>query len=193
MDGIDREQDASVAAVAELLRRERATLSYDELQRVDRRLNRLRPQPRAPRRSSRVVVAISLAVGLLLMTAGTGLAISGFATPGAAVQAQYPDSHTGAPPASGRPPGSGGGHPPGIGAGPASAGRRRYSGPSTLGQEPRDATPTTTVELELTHAETRDNLPFTGVDAIPILLAGIVVVISATGVNRRTRGSWRRI
>jgi hypothetical protein len=40
----------------------------------------------------------------------------------------------------------------------------------------------------LTHAETRSNLPFTGGDAIPILLAGLVCVISATVLNRRHRG-----
>jgi hypothetical protein len=61
-----------------------------------------------------------------------------------------------------------------------------------LGQIPQAATPTTTVGSSLTQAETRSNLPFTGADVIPILLAGVGLVMTAVVVNRRMRGSWGR-
>ena len=78
MDGFDPEQDASLADVVELLRSERPALTSDELERVNRRLNRSRAPRRGPRPGSRLAVGICLAFGLLFMTAGTGLAISGF-------------------------------------------------------------------------------------------------------------------
>jgi hypothetical protein len=194
VDGIGPEQDTRLAAVAELLCRERAALTFDELERVDRRLNRLRAQPRPPRRSSRVAVAVCLALGLLLMTGGTGIAISGFVTPGSAGQARYPGLGAGGP-RSGRPPSGNGGRPsgrtPGSGnPGSAPGSRGRY--PLKLGQIPPAAQPTSTVD-SLTHAETRSNLPFTGADIIPILLAGVGLVITATVVNRRMRGGWGRL
>ena len=201
MDRIGPQPDSRVAAVAELLRRERAVLTFDELERVDRRLNRLRAQPRPPRRSSRVAVAVCLAFGLLLMTGGTGIAISGFVTPGSAGQARYPGLGAAGPPVSGRPASGDEGRPYGITRGsgnpgsgnPGSAPRRRGRSPLELGQIPPAAQPTTTVEFSLTHAETRSNLPFTGADVIPILLAGVGLVIAAAVVNRRIRGTWERL
>jgi hypothetical protein len=204
MDGIDPEQNPSLAAVAELLTRQRPTMTFDEVQRVDQRLHRLQARPRPPRRSSRLAVVVCLALGLLLMTAGTGLAISGFATPGSADQAQYPDHGGGSAPPSGRPSGGlGGGHSlggnpgrgnPGRGnPGSGSGGGGNHATPSRLDQVSPQARSTTSVELALSHAETRNNLPFTGVGAVPILLAGIVLVISAGGLNRRTRGGWRQV
>jgi hypothetical protein len=41
---------------------------------------------------SLLAVSLCLAAGLLLVTAGTALGISGFASPGPAVRAQYPDA-----------------------------------------------------------------------------------------------------
>jgi hypothetical protein len=43
-------------------------------------------------RCSLLAISVCLAVGLLLVTAQAGVAISGFATDGPAVRAQYPDS-----------------------------------------------------------------------------------------------------
>lgn len=51
---------------------------------------------RTNRRSSTLVVAC-LAAGALFSASGTGLAISGFASPGPAVRAQYPDAKDLAP------------------------------------------------------------------------------------------------
>ena len=52
---------------------------------------RLEGHPARPR-GSLLAVSLCLAVGLLLVTAGTALGISGFASPGPAVRAQYPDA-----------------------------------------------------------------------------------------------------
>lgn len=162
MDGFDPEQDARLGDVCELLRRERPALTSDELERVDRRLNTSRAPRRAPRRGSRLVVVICLALGLPFMTAGTGLAVSGFATPGAADHAQYPDRT----------------------ADPAG----RHSSPSSLG-EIRPAGRTSTAVVPLRQAETRNDLPFTGFAAIPILVIGIALIVTGAAVNRSTRRS----
>jgi hypothetical protein len=175
MDDVDPEQHVASLA-AELLRRERPALTFDELERVDRRLNTFCAPRRAPRPGSRLVVAICLAFGLLFMTAGTGLAISGFATPGAADQAQYPDRTAGGPPASAE----------GTAASPQRA-QGRHSSPSSLGEI--RAGSTSTVEVSLRQAETHNDLPFTGFDAIPILVAGIALIVIGAAINRRTRGS----
>ena len=189
MDAIGPEHDTRVAEVADLLCRERAALTFDELERLDRRLNRLRAQPRPPRRSSRAAVAVCLALGLVLMTGGTGIAISGFVTPPPAGEAHYPSLGVGSPPLLGQPPSGNGGSV--SGRTPGLSGSRRRS-PSQLGQIPPAAQPRTTVD-SLTHAETRGNLPFTGADVIPILLAGVGFVIAASVINRRMRGGWRPV
>jgi hypothetical protein len=174
MDRFDPEHEVRLAAVADLLRRERPVPTFDELERVDRRLNTSTASRRAPRPGSRLVVAICLAFGLLLMTGGTGLAISGFAPSGVTDHGQYPDRTLGGPPGSAQP------------TDPSRHGRR--SPPSGLDQV-RPAGRPATVEIFLRQAETRNELPFTGFDAIPILVAGIALIVTGAAVNRRTRGT----
>ena len=195
MDQIGPQQDSRVAAVAELLCRERAALTFDELERVDRRLNRLRAQARPPRRSSRLAVAICLTLGLVLMTGGTGIAISGFVTPPPAGEAASAGLRAGGPPLAGWPPSGHGGSLSGMTSGsvnPGSAPQIRGGDPLQLGQISSGTQHTTTVG-SLTHAETGSNLPFTGADVIPILIVGLGLVMIATVVNRRMRGSWERL
>jgi len=173
MAHFDREREANVASVGEVLRLERASLTLDEIERVERRLNRFCALPSRPRPGARVAVAICLALGLLFMTAGTGLAISGFATPAARVyvhnsgrstgpQAASPQTTTNSQRAHGRDP-----------------------NPSTLDEvEPSS---TSTAPDALTEAETRNQPPFTGFGAIPILVAGIVLIVTGAAVNLRAR------
>ena len=191
MDPRDLEQDAEFASVIALLRRERTALSFDEIQRVDRRLSGALAPRRARRRRSRLAVVICFALGLPFMTAGTGLAISGFATTGAADHAQYPDRTvvgTSKTPAA-KAPSAGA---PAIAVKGRSASRHRArgngAGPSTLG-DIRPAGRAAPAELRLRKAETRSNLPFTGLAAVPILMAGIVFVVMGAGLNRRIRRS----
>jgi hypothetical protein len=183
MDRFDPEQNADVSQVVELLTRARPVLTFDEFERLDRRLNTFHARSPKPRRRTRVSVVLCLAFGLFLMTAGTGLAISGFATPGAADHAQYPDRTRDRPPASaggagatrqraqGRP------RPPG-----------RHSRPSSLGNV-RSAGRASSVYLSLSHAETHSNLPFTGFGAIPVLVAGLLFMTRGAMIAGRDRGA----
>lgn len=176
----------ALAETAELLRRERPEMTVDEIDRLHRRLH----PPSAQRRASRVVVAFCLALGLVFTTAGTGLAISGFATSDEPVQAQYPDSAAGRPPSA--PPGQqGGGQQPNGGSGAAGpptssadAGRTQ-SRPPSLGDTARARH--TTDRLGLSEAESRTGAPFTGYGAIPILAAGIALFVTGAVVHRPAR------
>ena len=174
MDRFDPEQELRLAVVADLLRRQRPAATYDELERVTRRLHTSRAPRRLPRPSSRLVVAICIAFGLLFMTAGSGLAISGFAPPGAADHGLYPDRALGGPPG------------PATGTDKSRPGR--LSPLSGLDQI-QPAGRTATVEVFLRQAETRNELPFSGLDAIPILVAGIALIATGAAVNRHTRGA----
>jgi hypothetical protein len=172
-----------LATTAEVLRRSRPALTNEEIDRLDRRV---RPRPRAPRRrSSTLAVACCAALGLLFTTAGTGLAISGFATEGSAVQAQYPDQGSTAPqPRGGGVPGALPTRPPTT---PSRRPGARTSTPPTLGDSAagRQGPPSRTA---LARAETRSAPPFTGFGAIPILIAGIALFVTSAVVHRRPAG-----
>lgn len=168
---------------AELLRRERPEMTVDEIDRLHRRLH----PPRARRRAPSVVVAFCLALGLVFMTAGTGLAISGFATSHEAVQAQYPDSAAGRPPSAPSGHQGGGQQPNGrsVAAGPPTStarGGHTQSRPPSLGDTVR--TRHSTDRLGLSEAESRTGAPFTGYGAIPILATGIALFVTGA-VGRR--------
>jgi hypothetical protein len=128
-------------------------------------------------------VACCAALGLLFTTAGTGLAISGFATAGSAVQAQYPDQRSTAPPSRGAP-GARPARPPTT---PSRRPGVETSAPPTLGDSAagRRSPPSRTA---LARAETRSAPPFTGFGAIPILIAGIALFATSAVVHRRPAG-----
>jgi hypothetical protein len=158
--------------------RARPTLTVDELDRLDRRLHPRRPA----RRRSSLVVAFCAALGLMFTTAGTGLAISGFVTPAPAVHAQYPDAAARA----GSPPGGGHGSAGSIkGArGHSSGARRPAAKPPSLADTAR-ARRSADTRNALNAAEARPNAPFTGLAAIPILMAGIAFTVTGAVVHRR--------
>jgi hypothetical protein len=171
MDAHDPQLTGSLAATAELFRRERPVLTVDEIDRIDRRL-RAGGSRRPRRRRSSLAVAFCAALGLVFSTAGTGLAISGFASPGKAVHAQYAGpGQTGSQ--------TRGGH----GGGRASA---KHSGATTLGDTAR-ARQSADDRTEVFKAATRTGAPFTGFGAIPILVVGLAFFITGAVVNRRPR------
>jgi hypothetical protein len=174
MGAVSPDDDGKMAAVAEMLRRERPTPTFDELQRVDRRLVAARAPRRARRGLSRLAVMACLSVGLLFTTAGSGLALSGYATPGPAVHAQYPDSTPGqasTPTAEGA---------------PSKPHARPHASSPSLGVI-RSTGASSTRYVSLAHAETDNELPFTGFAAIPVLLAGITLIAAGAVIHRRTR------
>jgi hypothetical protein len=183
MDGPGFKTDAGIPRVIDLLCRERPSLTFDEAQRVDRRLTAATAK-RAPRRGSRLLAAVSVAIGMLFMMAGTGLAIGGFGTAGTATQAQYPDH-----PSTGL---AGGGAPQPAtperqGAPPESQGvEGEESAAATLG-ETAGSTPSETTNVGLRQAATRGDMPFTAFATIPILVIGIALILAGAGLNRRAR------
>src|SRR3954470_2636550 len=181
MDAWDYKTDAGVTRVIDLLSRERPSLTFDEAQRVDRRLTAATSR-RAPRRGSRLLAAVSVAMGMLFMMAGTGLAIGGFGTPDTATQAQYPDHPSTGPASGGAPqpptPGSQGALPQSQGGPPQSQGvEGQESAPATLG-ETASSTPSKTTNVGLRQAATRGALPFTGFAVIPILVVGLALILT---------------
>ena len=167
-----RPDDAfAAAAAAELLQRGRPVPTRDELDRVDRRLTAARAPQRRAWRWPRLATVGCLSVGLLFSTAGSGLALSGFATPASPVRAQYPDSPTGPPP-------GGGTSPAGTHAAPRT-GPTRLDQIRSIGRRVQSTS--------LVSAETRGELPFTGFAAIPVLAIGIALLVLGALINRRTR------
>jgi hypothetical protein len=146
-----------LAAVEALLIRERAILSDDERLRLDRRLQVWFRSLRPSRPASRVAVVVCVALGILLMTAGTGLAITGF-TASPAVRSPAVSAR-GAP---------GRTHPTSLGQIPSSAGTSSAAG-------------------RLRAAEGHSDLPFSGFGALPILAAGVGLLATGGILDGRLR------
>ena len=121
---------------------------------------------------SRLVVLTMLVLGMLLSTAGAGLAVS--SVTGNAAQDQYK-----APPAP-----TGGGGVLGdqdSGAGEQPSEDNGSPAPSG-GEEGADVQPSRQVEA----GASENKLPFTGFAAIPILIGGIVLLSAGLVLRRRT-------
>ena len=129
---------------------------------------------------SRLVILTMLVLGMLLSTAGAGLAVSGLTGEESASTAQYGTS-TATPPTRGRVLGDedsgtnvlpedqtgGGGTSPNGGSGNAVQPARQVEAGATAG------------------ANTPASLPFTGFAAIPILFGGIVLLSGGLLLRRR--------
>lgn len=177
MGAVSPEDHGRVSAAAEMLQRERPRPTFDELERVDRRLTAFRVSgQRGPVRRgwSRLAVMACVSVGLVFTTAGSGLALSGYAAPGPAVQAQYPDTPRRQSPPAAR----------GV---PARPHAGSHVSPSSVGH--LKSTGGSTNYVSLVHAETANELPFTGFAAIPVLVAGIALIAAGALIHRRARAS----
>lgn len=140
------------------------------------------PPPPHPSRRLSLGIAALLAAGIVLAGGGTAAAISGFAADTTAVNAQY------------GPPQPGG---PIEGAGGAAPAPANTSTAPSLGSEgERDSTTPTTPTTPATAdapnqvvaaAGSGDTLPFTGFAAIPIVIAGAVLIAAGALLRRRTR------
>jgi hypothetical protein len=157
MGATPADPDFDLAAVEELLIRERAMLSDDERVRLDRRLQVWFRSLRTSRPASRVAVAVCVALGILLMTAGTGLAVTGFTA--------SPASRSPAVTARGAP------------------GR---TNPKSLSQIPSSGG-ASSAAAGLRAAEGHSDVPFSGFAALPILAAGIGLVAAGAVLDGRLR------
>jgi hypothetical protein len=186
-----RRRDApdDIAETTEILVRERPELSPDAFDRVRRRVHARAPVRRAPS----LAVSLCLAFGVLFATTGSGLALSGLADSGQAVQAQYPDNRWPA-------------HASPSTTARSRSGQRQRDGdvrrtedqredtdrsapPVTLGGSEREMPPPVAPPGEdaARQVEATTELPFTGYEAIPILLLGIALLATGLALRRRSR------
>jgi hypothetical protein len=173
------------------LRANRPTATALELdaivQRVQARVEK--PARRRTRRTSlmksRLVILSMLVLGMLLSTAGAGLAISGFSESGNAAEVQYPDTVTPPPPETVKPPAEV--KPPDtvdvLGDEDESQG-----GQDVLPEEDQGGSPPTSRVQPSRQLESGSatQLPFTGFAAIPILIGGIALLTVGLVLRRRT-------
>jgi hypothetical protein len=172
--------------VIDQLRANRPEASALELDAIKQRVRTRSSQParrrttrRAQLMKSRLVILTMLVLGMLMSTAGAGLAISGGS--GNAAESQY---------GAASPTPSGGGNvlgeeDQGSGTKPVSAAKP----PSTGRINP--VQPARQVEAGVGNTESGTSLPFTGFAAIPILLGGIVLLTTGLLLRRRTSGDKR--
>lgn len=122
---------------------------------------------------SRLVILSMLVLGMLLSTAGAGLAVSGLADQNDASEVQYGTS---------TPTGGGnvlGDEDSGSNVAPA----ENNGGSSPSGGSGNDVQPARQVEAGDT---TTSKLPFTGFAAVPVLLGGIALLSAGLVLRRRT-------
>jgi hypothetical protein len=171
-----------LAKLGALLREERPELSPIALDGVRQRALRGAVASRRRSRRPSLAVALCLCFGIVLSSAGTGMAISGLSsTSDTAVEAQYPES-----------PGvTGQGEAPttptliqlaDTGGGGDSTPAAEIAGASG-GSEPAQAT------QQLSAAEGNATLPFTGYAAIPVAGMGIALLLGGLVLRRRQTGS----
>jgi hypothetical protein len=159
--------------VIEQLRAHRPEASPLELDMVKQRVRgRVARQPGRARSAtpmkSRLSIILALALGMMLSTAGAGLAVSGFAGNDDASVAQYGPGNDVSPEGGVLPDtdeGNGGG---GGGGSP-------------------DLQPTRQAEAGVQSTGGDEQLPFTGFAAIPILIGGVALLSTGLVMRRRTR------
>lgn len=165
--------------VIDQLRANRPEATALELDAIKQRVRARSSQParrrtrRAQLMKSRLVILSMLVFGMLLSTAGAGLAVSGLSGQNDASKAQYVGSTP-----------SGGGNvlgdeDSGTNVSPENGG----GGTSPGGGEGNAAQPARQVEAGAT---TNGNLPFTGFAAIPVLIGGIALLSAGLVLRRRT-------
>jgi len=205
MNARDHQVPDDVAGTAEMLRQGRPSLASEELDAVRRRVH----GRASARRRPNLAVALCLALGLVFSTAGSGLAVSGLSSGDSAVSAQYPD----APPQTVQPtpqpvaPAQTPAPAPAPTAQPTPtpapevlpeeqaeepevlAEEEEQVAPApTLGEEepPAAAAPAVAEETVVRQVEATGDLPFTGFEAIPVLVAGIALLLVGGLLRRRT-------
>lgn len=120
---------------------------------------------------SRLVILSMLVLGMLLSTAGAGLAVSGFSESGNAAEVQY-------------------GQPPSnqnvLGDEDQSQGGQDVLPEQDQGNEAPAAPPVQPARQVESGAANASQLPFTGLAAIPILIGGIALMTVGLVLRRRT-------
>lgn len=125
---------------------------------------------------SRLAITLMLVLGLMLSTTGVGLAISGSSGSGSAGNAQYPTTPT-TPQVHRDQGGSGGGV----------LGATDEDTPPSSGTSPAaESTPPVVQATRQVSTDTSGQLPFTGFAVIPIIAAGVALLLAGTFLRRRS-------
>ena len=177
------------------LRDERPDLSPAAYARVHGRVVERVPQRRRVSRAS-IATTLAIAVGVLLTGGGASLAISGLASDTTAVRAQYAPTVDGTPPtpiadppvggqgatdATPAPPAPGTGDEQQTGQGERDEEQPTLGGGGEAGEDDEAAQAPVQVQV----AEGGDELPFTGLAAIPIVLLGATLIAAGALLRRR--------
>jgi hypothetical protein len=175
MSRMPEDLPADLAVIGDRLRDERPALDPLALDAVAQRAGRAAVTRRRRSRRPSLAVALCLCFGIVLSSAGTGMAISGLSsTTGTAAQAQYPGSEGVS--------GAGTIETPSLGGTSTPATKQAKIAvvkAASGGSGPSQAT------QQLSAAAGNATLPFTGYAAIPVAGAGLALLLGGLVLRRR--------